>query len=59
MITYVILMPGDNAVGYLTSALPPSLEELADQLARDTGFEDRDALINANPGLILGFATLH
>ena len=59
MITYVILTPGDNAVGYFTSACNPTLEAMADHLAILTGFEDRDAMLAANPGLILGFAPLH
>ena len=59
MITYAILTPGDNVVGYIDSALPPSLEDMADHLAAMSGFADRDALIDANPGLILGFAPIH
>jgi hypothetical protein len=59
MITYAILTPGDILVGLIRSAEPPTLEAMADQLAVLTGFEDRDALLNANPGLVLGFAPLH
>jgi hypothetical protein len=59
MIPYAILMPGDEKVGELRSLAPPSLEALADKLAHDTGFADRDALIKANPRLVLGFAPIH
>ena len=59
MITYVILTPGDVAVGLIRSTDPPTLEAMADRLATLTGFEDRDALLVANPGLTLGFAPLH
>ncbi len=59
MITYVILTPGDNAVGYIRSDGPPTLEAMADHLAVVGRFEDRDALIAANPGLTLGYAPVH
>jgi len=59
MITYVILTPGDVAVGYIRSDKAPSLEAMADKLAVDRAFTDRDALLDANPGLILGYAQLH
>lgn len=59
MITYAILTPGDNMIGKLSSPISPSLEALADKLALDTGFADRDELIAANPGLVLGFAPIH
>jgi hypothetical protein len=59
MITYAILTPGDIMVGTLRSAEPPTLEAMADRLAILTGFEDRDALLNANPALVLGFAPVH
>ncbi len=59
MITYVILTPGDNAVGYIRSDGPPTLEAMADQLAADRAFETRDALLEANPGLTLGYAQVH
>jgi hypothetical protein len=59
MITYVILTPGDVPVGYITCADRPTLDELADKLAADRNFVDRDALIAANPGLTLGYAQVH
>ena len=59
MIPYAILTPGDNMVGRLNSPVSPSLEALADKLALDIGFADRDELIAANPGLVLGFAPIH
>lgn len=59
MIPYAILTPDDNMVGKITSPVSPSVEALADKLALDTGFADRDDLIAANPGLILGFAPIH
>ena len=59
MIPYAILTPGDNMVGRLTSSVSPSIEALADKLALDTGFADRDELIAANHGLVLGFAPIH
>ena len=59
MTPYVILIPGDVLVGYIRSDGKPSLEACADQLARDTGFEDRDAMLEVNAGMIIGFAPLH
>ena len=59
MITYAILTPGDVLVGTIRSSEPPTLEAMADQLAALTGFENRDAMLDANPGLQLGFAPLH
>lgn len=59
MITYVILIPGDEVVGYIRSAGSPSLEAMADHLATVQKYEDRDALLMSHPGLILGFAPLH
>lgn len=59
MITYAILTPGDIMVGTIRSSGAPTLEAMADQLAALTGFEDRDALLAANPALLLGFAPLH
>ena len=59
MITYVIITPGEVAVGYITCEAPPTLDELADKLAADRNFIDRDALIAANPGLTLGWCELH
>jgi len=59
MITYVILTPGDNAVGYIRCDAPPTLDQLADKLASDNGFADRDALIAAHPNLTLGYAQVH
>jgi hypothetical protein len=59
-ITYVILRPEmDVPLGYIRSTGNPSLEAMADHLAVLTGFENRDAMLNANPGLTLGFAPLH
>jgi len=59
MITYVILTPGDNAVGYIRCDAPPTLGQLADKLAADNGFVDRDALLAAHPNLTLGYAQVH
>lgn len=58
MITYVILAPGDIMLGTMRCAAAPTVEQLADELASLNGFPDRDALIHANPGLVLGFAIL-
>jgi hypothetical protein len=49
----------DVPLGYIRSTGNPTLEAMADHLAILTGFEDRDAMLNANPGLQLGFAPLH
>jgi hypothetical protein len=59
MITYVILTPGDEPVGYIRSDGPPTLEAMADHLAIIGGFPDRDHFIHANPNLILGYCQLH
>jgi hypothetical protein len=58
-ITYVILVPGEEPLGYIRSTGNPTLEAMADHLAIMGGFEDRDAMLAANPGLSLGFAPLH
>jgi hypothetical protein len=58
MITYVILTPGDVPVGYIRSDGPPTLEAMADSLTLSGGYESRDHLLNANPGLILGYCVL-
>jgi hypothetical protein len=59
MITYVVLSPGDIATGATFSAERPSFELAADALAALNGFPDRDAMLNAHPGLVIGFAPLH
>lgn len=59
MLTWCILVPGDELVGYHESVMPPTLEDLGDTLALQCGFKDRDELIDANPGLVLGFCALH
>jgi hypothetical protein len=58
-ITYVILTPGDVAVGTMQADEAPTVDLLADELAAFWGFEDRDALLFHYPSLILGFATVH
>lgn len=57
---YAILKPDSEfPLGYLFSDSPPSLEELADALAKQLSLPDRDDLIHAFPGLLLGWAILH
>lgn len=57
---YAILKPDQELpLGYLFSESPPSLEALADALATQLSMPDRDALLNAYPGLLLGWAILH
>lgn len=59
MITYVILRPEhDTPLGYIRSDAPPSLDQMADHLAILAGVS-RDDFIDANSGLLLGFAPLH
>lgn len=59
MITYVILVPGDEPIGHIRSEGPPSLEDMADHLALLGGFPDTDSFLMVNPGLTLGYAQLH
>lgn len=59
MIPYMILTPGDEPVGQFISARPPTLMELGEHLAKALGFSGIDELLEANPGLILGFAPIH
>ena len=58
-ITYVILAPGEEPLGYIRSTGEPSLEDMADHLAILGGFANRDHFLHVNPGLTLGFAPLH
>ena len=55
----MILTPGDEPVGQFISARPPTLMELGEHLAKALGFSGIDELLEANPGLILGFAPIH
>lgn len=59
MITWVVLYPGEEPTGATFCADEPSLELCADALAAWHGFRDRDELIAAHPGLIVGWAPLH
>lgn len=59
MTPYVILTPGDELVGHILSAKEPTIKEMAHHLAFLRGFEDRDDFLEANRGLLLGFAPLH
>lgn len=60
VITYAIIQPqSDIPLAYLQSAASPTLEALFDHVAMLGGFPDRDALVESNPGLLLGFAILH
>lgn len=59
MITYVVLYPGEIATGATFVSNAPTLEEAADALALYHGCSDRDELIAANRGLVLGFAPIH
>lgn len=49
MIPYAILIPGDEKVGEILSSHPPSFESMADQLALDRGFLDRDTFMASLP----------
>ena len=60
MITYVVLYPGDICTGAsFTCDGAPDLETAADSLASHLGYQNRDEMIEAKPGLIIGFAPLH
>jgi hypothetical protein len=60
MITYAIVSPNrDTPWGYYQSSNVPTLEELADHMARVTGYPDRDAWIIANRVDLLGFVPVH
>ncbi|RQX81813.1 beta-lactoglobulin I [Burkholderia anthina] len=57
---YAILTSQDEApLGYFDSPGAPTAEELADYLAEELGFSDRDAWIEAYGIEQLGFAPVH
>jgi len=49
MIPYAILIPGDEKVGEILSSHPPSFESMADQLAFNHGFPNRDMFMASLP----------
>jgi hypothetical protein len=55
----MILTPGDEPVGRFVSTRPPTLLELGEHLAASLGMSGIEELLEANPGLILGFAPIH
>jgi hypothetical protein len=55
----MILTPGDEPVGQFVAEQPPTIEQLGEHLAKALGFACIEDLIEANPGLILGFAPIH
>lgn len=60
MITYAILLPGDEMIGSFAKDGTPTPEECADSLAQLAGYPDRDSFLTANPRYrILGFAPIH
>ena len=59
MITYAVLLPGDIPTGAAFASDSPDLEAAADALAAHYGYEDRDALVDAYPNLVIGFAPFH
>jgi hypothetical protein len=59
MITYVIVAPGEEALGYIRSDGPPSIEDMTEHLSILAGFKDRDDFVTANPGMWLGYQELH
>ncbi|MEF9444399.1 beta-lactoglobulin I [Burkholderia sp. 1B3(2022)] len=57
---YAILTPEDEApLGYFDSPEAPTAEELADYLAEELGFSDRDAWMDAYGVKRIGFAPVH
>ncbi len=57
---YAILTPeGDAPLGYYSAAEAPTLEELADHMAKATGFADRDEWISHAGVEMLGYAPVH
>lgn len=59
MITYAIVTPSNDVLGYITAPHPPTLEEMADHLAQRNGFADRDEWATANGNPFIGFAQVH
>mgnify|MGYP001568996349 CR=1 FL=1 len=58
--TYAILKPDSEfPLGFMTSDIPPSVDELADALAKQLWLSDRDALVDLYPNLMLGWAIVH
>jgi hypothetical protein len=59
MMTYAIVTPANEVLGYITASQPPTLEEMADHLAEASGFADRDEWAMANGNPFIGFAQVH
>lgn len=57
---YAILTPEtDTPIGYYAASQAPTPEELADHMARSTGFESRDDWMAQNKIGKIGYAPVH
>lgn len=57
---YAILTPeGDAPLGYYSAAKAPTLEELADHMAKATGFADRDEWMMVTGVQAIAYAPVH
>jgi hypothetical protein len=53
-LVYGIFMPqSEPPIAYMVSDIYPTFEAMGDAVAKYLGFDDRDALLHANPGLLL------
>jgi hypothetical protein len=57
---YAILIPGGDApLGYFLSADAPTVEELADHMAKEAGFADREEWMEHSGVGVIGYAPVH
>lgn len=59
MMTYAIFTPAGVALGYMTTAVRPTLEQMADHCAEVAGFADRDEWMHDAGISQIAYAPVH
>ncbi|MFP3703380.1 beta-lactoglobulin I [Paraburkholderia sp. SIMBA_009] len=57
--TYAIFTPSGAMLAYLTTAVPPTLEQMADHCAEVSGYSDRDEWMEATGVGAIAYAPVH
>ncbi|MFB9123304.1 beta-lactoglobulin I [Paraburkholderia dipogonis] len=59
MMTYAIFTPDGTPLAYMTTAVPPTIEQMADHCAEVHGFADRDEWMMVQNIAQIAYAPVH